>query len=91
MRRALGDAMVSAGALTVLLATLVLVDPRVRDQMTMRFGSQHASTEIVSVGTRAKEIAGVAIVALREQSLEHAPMMIFALAATVLVVFMLRT
>jgi hypothetical protein len=33
----------------------------------------------------------VVLVAVREQSIEHAPLVMFALAATVLVLFMLRT
>ena len=47
--------------------------------------------EIASAGQQAHHFTTVIATAAREQSLAHAPMLIFALAATVLVLFMLRT
>jgi hypothetical protein len=90
MRRAVGDALVSAGALMILLLALMIVDGRVREQISLRFSAQ-PSAQLVSAGAQVRDLTSVVFEAARDQSLEHAPLMIFALAATVLVLFMLRT
>jgi len=89
MRRVIGEASLSAGTVIVLLLILVAVDDRVRDQLSLRFSNP--STEIVTAGYQMRNLTNVIAVAARHQSIEHAPMLIFALAATVLVLFMLRT
>jgi hypothetical protein len=91
MRRAFGDTLISIGALAALLATLVLVDDRVREQVSMRFSGRTPSTELHDAGRRVSDIAHVVMLALADRGLEHGPMLIFALAAIVLVLFMLRT
>jgi hypothetical protein len=91
MRRAFGETLVSVIALGAVLATLVLVDPRVREQVSMRFNGRSASMEFHDAGRRFNDIAGVVMLALRDRGLEHGPILIFVLAAIVLVVFMLRT
>jgi hypothetical protein len=91
MRRVLGDALVSLGALAALLTTLVLVDDRVREQVSLRLSGTRPSDELVNAGTHLRTLVTVVLEALRDQSVEHAPMLLFVLAATVLVLFMLRT
>ena len=91
MRRAFGEALISAGALACLLLALVMVDGRVREQVSLRFSGERASSELMSAGTHVRDLASVIFEAARDQSLEHAPLMIFVLAASVLVLFMLRT
>ena len=90
MRRPFRDAMLSIGALAVLLLALVAVDDRVREQLALRL-AKPPSAELASAGERLRDLATVVLEAARDQSLEHAPLMIFVLAATVLVLFMLRT
>jgi len=90
MRRVFGEALMSAAAVIVLLIALVAIDPRVREQISQRFMA-HPSVELASAGHQVRNITTLIAVAAREQSLEHAPMLIFALAAAVLVLFMLRT
>ncbi len=90
-RRVVGDTLISMGALAALLTTLVLIDGRVREQVSLRIGGGHASTDLVDAGSRVRDLASVVIDAARGQSIEHAPMFIFVLVATVLVLFMLRT
>src|SRR5436309_2425354 len=46
MRRAFGDTLISLGALATLLATLVMVDDRVREQVSMRFSGRTPSGEL---------------------------------------------
>jgi len=90
MRRPFGDALVSIGALAILLAVLVSVDDRVREQVSLRLNAQ-PSVELKAAGEQVRDLSSVVFQAARDQSIEHAPLMIFALTATVLVLFMLRT
>jgi len=91
MRRAFGDTLISIGALAMLLTVLVMVDDRVREAVSMQFAGRTPSGELTNAGYHARQIAGVVFEAARYHTVEHAPMMIFALVATVLTLFMLRT
>ena len=90
MRRAFGEALMSAGVLTILLLVLAAVDDRVREQISLRLAAR-PSVELAGAGERVRDLTTVIIDAARDQSIEHAPLVIFVLAAAVLVMFMLRT
>jgi hypothetical protein len=90
MRRAMTDAMLTAGSALALIAGLLVIDADVRQQLALRLASNPA-TELAATGDRVRAIASVIFVAAREQTLAHAPLAIFTLAAVVLVLFMLRT
>jgi hypothetical protein len=90
MSRAFREAVMSAGTVIVVLLVLVGIDDHVRTELSQRYMA-NPSQEIASAGQHASHLTSVIAVAAREQSLAHAPMLIFALAATVLVLFMLRT
>jgi hypothetical protein len=90
MRRVFGDAMISIGAVAVLLMTLVSIDPRVRDQFSGLWGASGTSA-LTSISSQLREVSSVALSVARDQGIANAPLMIFALVATVLVLFMLRT
>lgn len=90
MRSPFGQAILSIAAVGVLLLSLVAFDDRVREQLSLRF-SARPSAQLTTAGTQLRDMTSVVIEAARDQSIEHAPMMIFVLAATVLVLFMLRT
>jgi hypothetical protein len=47
--------------------------------------------QMVSMGERVQDFMAIAMQALRDQSIEHAPLVVFAVAAAVLFVFMTRT
>jgi hypothetical protein len=91
MRRAIGDALLTAGGAMALVLALVMFDDRVRDQISLTFDPSQPRAALQTLSGRATEIVSILAMAMREQSLEHAPLVIFALAATVLVLFMLRT
>jgi hypothetical protein len=88
-RWTLNDAVISASALLILLIALVAIDDRVREQIA---GRVHAgpTAQLNAVGSIARDVVQIVAVAAREQSIEHAPLMILVVAATVLVLFMLR-
>jgi hypothetical protein len=80
----------SAGTVVILLLILIAFDDRVRDQFSRRVVA-HPSVELASVTRQVRDLTGVIASAARDQGLGHAPLLIFALAAAVLVLFMLRT
>jgi hypothetical protein len=90
MRRAFGDAMISLGAVLLLLMMLVTIDPRVREQVSGTWGGP-GSPRVATISSQVREVTSVVVTAARDHSIDNAPLMIFALAATVLVLFMLRT
>jgi len=91
MRRVFSDAVISLAALILLLLMLVSVDDRVREQVTGFVRGTPGSSQMVNVGRELREVSTVVIDAARDQSVAHAPLVIFSLAATVLVLFMVRT
>jgi hypothetical protein len=90
MPRVLREALMSAATVTILLLVLIAFDDRVRDQFSRRVVA-HPSAELTSVGRQVSDFTTVIAAAARDQSLGHAPLLIFSLAAAVLVLFMLRT
>jgi hypothetical protein len=91
MRRALTDAMITAGSALALVLGLVLLDDRVRDQISALADPRHPRAALDNIGHYAGDVLAIVFVAARNQSIDHAPLVIFALAATVLVLFMFRT
>jgi hypothetical protein len=89
-RRVWSDAAMSAGALAILLAVLISIDERVREQVGALVRGTSASTP-ADAGHQLREVASVLFDAAQTQSVERAPLMIFVVAATVLVLWMLRT
>jgi hypothetical protein len=90
MRRAWGEALMTVGSVGILLLLLIAVDGGVREQVSLRLLSRPAAN-IAVAGQHARDLTTVIAEAARDQSLTHAPLLIFTLAATVLVLFMLRT
>jgi hypothetical protein len=90
MPRVFREALMSAGTVVLLLLILIAVDDRVRDQVSRRIVS-HPSVEVESLWRQIVGVTNVIASAARDQSLGHAPLLIFTLAAAVLVLFMLRT
>ena len=89
-RRPFGEALISIGAVVMLLLTLVAIDDRVREQLSLRFRTA-PTADLVNAGTNVRDLATVVFEAACDQSVAHAPLMIFVVAATLLTLFMLRT
>jgi len=90
MRRALDNALLSAGAAVILVLVLVALDPNVRAQV-WRQAATAPSVHLADASQQANHIAHILYAAVRDQSFANAPMLIFGVAAAVLVMFMLRT
>jgi hypothetical protein len=91
MRRVINDGLISLGALVLLLVALVSIDDRVRERVTQLLTSPPSSAEIAGAGVQIENVSVVLFRAARNQSVDHAPLVIFSVAAVVLVLFMLRT
>lgn len=79
------------GALCALIAMLAAFDPRVREQIALRVSAGQPAAQVASAEATVRNLATVMFVAARDQSIEHAPLVIFVVAASVLLGFMLRT
>jgi len=90
LRRSLKDAAVSLGAVLLLVVMLLALNGRVREQLSLRFAARDAS-QITAAGGQMKDLASVVYDVVRDQSSEQTTLMVFIVAATVLVVFMVRT
>ena len=89
--RPFSDALASIGALTVLLAVLVAVDPRVRDQVMLRSSGAAVQSQLRDAGVQLRGLGSVVAEVAREQSVEHAPMLVLVVTGCMLTVFLLRS
>jgi hypothetical protein len=75
----------------VLVVALAAIDTRVRDQLYALASGRAPTGELADAGQRLHDVTMTIALAVRDQSIEHAALTIFALGALVLVGFMLRT
>jgi hypothetical protein len=81
------DGALSAIVFGLVLFALVSVDPRVRDRVSDLFGS----ASVMPWGDRLTDAGSALWYAARTQSIDNAPLLVFATVGTVLTVFMLRS
>ena len=86
----MGDALMSMSGLVVLVATLAAMDERMRQEVMLRINGDPAA-QLSSAGATVRSLTAVIIEAVRDQSIEHAPLVIFVVIGAVLLLFMLRT
>ena len=79
---------VSAAVFSAVLFALVSVDPRVRDHVSDFVGN---TASMAPLSARASELTNALWSAVRTQSIENAPLLVFATVGAVLTVFMLRS
>ena len=90
-KRAIGDAAMSVGALCVLIVLLIGFNTPLREEVSRRIGAGRPGVQAANMESTVRNVASVLFVAARDQSIEHAPLVIFVFAAIVLFMFMLRT
>ena len=81
-------AIAGAGALILGLA---IVDERVRTQIGRVLSGRAPTSEIASIGAQLQQLFAVMWQAIQDQSVENAPLVIFSIAALVLVAWMTRS
>jgi hypothetical protein len=86
MKLAVKQSIASVSVFFAVLFMLVSVDDRVRDRF-----HELAVDGAGSWTARASELSGVLLTAARHQSIDNAPLLVFAVVGAVLVVFMVKT
>ena len=81
------QALMSGGIFVGLLFALVSIDARVQE----RFHELVAGQGVSSFADRASQLGDALATAVRYQSIENAPMVVFATVGAVLFLFMVRT
>src|SRR5688500_849117 len=77
--------------ISALVLGLAVLDDRVRVQLGRVFSGKGPTAEMASVGNSFKQLMAVTWQAVADQSIENAPLVVFSVAALVLVVWMTRT
>jgi hypothetical protein len=91
MRRVTSSFITTGAGICAIVVGLVVIDERVRSEVAALASGRVAPGELAGFGTRVQDLGFLAVQAVRDQSIEHAPLTLFALAALVLFVLMLRT
>jgi hypothetical protein len=81
----------AAGSLLLILTGMSLMNQRVREQLQHLYAGGGVPPDVSASAHHVQNAALFAIDALRDQAIAHAPLTIFALAAAVLLLVMLRT
>ncbi|MBI4486242.1 MAG: hypothetical protein HY655_09550 [Acidobacteria bacterium] len=90
VRRMCGDLLVSAGVLAAVIGVLVSIDARVREHVhAVVSGTWPVS--VADAGAQLRDVGFTVFEAARSQSIEHAPLVIFAVVATVLLLALARS
>jgi hypothetical protein len=90
LRRVSGDLFVSIGVLGAVLGVLMSVDARVREQL-QAVVSLTSPAGLGAAGRQLRDLGLTLFEAARMQSIEHAPLVIFTVVATVLLLAMMRS
>ena len=78
----------SIAVFAIVLGGLVSIDERVRDRF---LAVLHGDDALTPWGDRLSDLGGALMTAVRTQSIENAPLIVFATAGGVLFLFMFRT
>jgi hypothetical protein len=84
----LRDGAVSAAVFGVVLSALVVTDPRVHDHVSDLFSG---SGSIGPWGDRVGDLGSALWMALKDQSIDNAPLLVFATVGAVLTLFMFKS
>ncbi len=90
MRRVFSERLLSAAAVVTLLMALAVLDGRVREYAAQKLFSR-PTVEVSSAVHRVKNEAGAMAISARAHSQANQALLVFAVAAAILVLFMLRT
>ena len=81
----------SAAIFGGVMFALVSVDPRVREHVSDMMSGSSNVTNVAPLGARLGELGSVLWSAARHQSMDNAPLVIFATVGIVLTIFMVRS
>jgi hypothetical protein len=81
----------AAASLLVLAGGLAIIDERVRFSFMQMIEGGGPTGEVSAAASSLEDMTYLVLSAIRDQSIEHAPLTLFAIGALVLVLFMTRT
>lgn len=84
------DGLISVAVLAAVLLVLVSIDARVREQLHAAIAATTPST-LTDLRTGVRDAGAMLLEAAWTQSLDHAPMMIFVVVASVLLLSLMRS
>jgi hypothetical protein len=90
MKLGIRESAVSFGVFCGVLFALTTVDPRVQERLSELFGAGSVSN-VAPWTQRAGELGDALWMAARHQSLENAPLLVFATVGAVLTIFMFKS
>ena len=90
MRRA-RSVLGAAAGLFVLAGGLAVIDERVRFSFMRMIEGGPPTGDVSAAANSLEDLSMLVLNAIRDQSIEHAPLTLFAIGALVLVLFMTRT
>jgi hypothetical protein len=90
VRRVAGDLLVSIGVLGAVFGVLVSIDARVREHLHSAVNAA-APADLGGAGGQLRDVGLTVFDAARTQSIEQAPLVIFAVIATVLLLALARS
>jgi hypothetical protein len=88
MNRNFRQGLASAAVFVAILVALVSVDARVRERFTEVFATGQG---LSPWGDRVGDLGGALMTALRTQSIENAPLLVFATGGLILFLFMVKS
>jgi hypothetical protein len=89
--RRVRSALAAVASLIVLAGGMALMDERVRYAIVHLADGNGPTGELAQAHSNIEETARLIVDVIREQSIEHAPLTVFAIGALALVLFMTRT
>jgi hypothetical protein len=89
-RRAIGEALLVAGGLVIIVLALVAGNERVRERASLLVGSGQAASGVADVGTRAGDLVTSVIEVTRGWASDNVYLSIFAVGAFVLFLAVLK-
>jgi len=89
--RVIKDALISMGAVAVLLVGLVAMDPRVREQASLSMDSSYATSEVAASTAQAHRMTETVVQAIKTQADTHGPLMMMLCVGVALGLIMFRT
>jgi hypothetical protein len=89
VRRALRDALLTACAVGFLLIALVAIDGRLRNEIATNMTGARTTTERAAYEGQAR--LGFWIHVIKNESQQHAPLLVMVVAGSMLALFMFRT
>ena len=91
MKRATTTFITTGAGLCAIVTGLAVIDERVRSEVAALVSGHGGTGQLAGFGGRIQELGLIAMQAVRDQSIEHAPLTLFALVALILFVLMFRT